>query len=245
MTLYLDPLSDRISSATAAERDRARSWGRANNPFLLLNRASRFALDGEAGEVGNMPLLLLFGAGSAVWLIPAYVALHPWFTSIVIVSAIALLTYLGVPARLLRRIRRFPSVHDVLVEPGDPDMARSIERSMSEFSRFEEGLADESKQAFVKFRVEIDAGQTEHIWGFAHAIEREFVAVSLEEEEFDVPVAEVEDWLLIDEQGRREGGYTHLALARIYRKRYGTVPKEFLRELESFIDIRPTEYAQL
>jgi hypothetical protein len=33
MTLYLDPLSERIKSATAAELDKARAWGNENNPF--------------------------------------------------------------------------------------------------------------------------------------------------------------------------------------------------------------------
>jgi hypothetical protein len=245
LTLYLDPLSERIIDATPAERERARAWSEANNPFSLLNRASGFALNTAAGEGGKLIQLLLVAGASAVWLVPAYVALHPWFTLICALAVIALLVYTGVPLKLIRRIRGYPSVYAERIAPGDPEMARCIQRSMSEISRLQEGLADGIKQAFVRFRVEPEDGEANYVWAYAYGIDGDFVSVLLDDEQLDVPLEVLDDWMLIDELGRREGGYTHLALARIYRKRYGALPKEFLRELESFVDIRPTEYALL
>ena len=41
MTLYLDPKSQRIATATAADRRAAEAWGKGHNPFLNDSGAMR------------------------------------------------------------------------------------------------------------------------------------------------------------------------------------------------------------
>ncbi len=136
-------------------------------------------------------------------------------------------------------------------------MLECIERSRREFARFKAGLAEGRKNAFVKYPVTTKQG-TEHVWGVAHALDGDRAIVSLantpvgeltdaelRDLRSSVPLSDIEDWLLVRKDGKCEGGYTHLALAKIYRRLHGTFPKKYLRELEPFVDIHPSEYQSL
>jgi hypothetical protein len=99
---------------------------------------------------------------------------------------------------------------------------------MSEFERFKKGLAEGRKHAFVKYASAMKGGGTEHVWGVAHAIQGDHVIVSLASEpvqeiaehesrdlRVNVPIAKVEDWMLAGQDGKCEGGYSNLGLAKI------------------------------
>jgi uncharacterized protein YegJ (DUF2314 family) len=101
-------------------------------------------------------------------------------------------------------------------------------------------------EAYVKFPMSVD-GNTEHVWGVAHSHSNGSVVVSLmsipvgglSEDMLNrrsVPMKQVEDWMLLDSSGKTYGGYTMLALAQIYRREYGKLPRRMRKELEQFAD---------
>jgi len=58
-----------------------------------------------------------------------------------------------------------------------------------------------------------------------------------DERRFPVPLADIEDWVLIDSAGVMEGGFTHVALAHAYKRDKGFVPHAMHKELAAFKDL--------
>jgi uncharacterized protein YegJ (DUF2314 family) len=134
------------------------------------------------------------------------------------------------------------------VDHDDPVMQEAIKHAQRELPRFRAGVAEGRKEAFVKFPLKAaDPAETEHIWGVVHSLTEDAAQVSLanepvhEREEqdlrFQVPLADIEDWTLCDAAGNYEGGYTHLALARIYKREKGFLPRAMRKQLAAFRDI--------
>lgn len=147
---------------------------------------------------------------------------------------------------LLYLWRHKPGFEALPVDPADPIMLRQIERSRREIDRLFAGIDQGKLEAFVKFPMEV-GGHTEHVWGLAHACTAEAIVVSLvstpvgglSEDMLNrrsVPVADVEDWMLQDASGKSFGGYTMLALAQIYRREYGRLPRKIRNGLAGFVD---------
>jgi len=196
--------------------------------------------------------------GSVVLFFPAYWVLHPLLGADWGAAIAAALMYLGFPALMLKLWKTYPPLSAVPIEPGDPTMQECIDRSMREFARFKQGLAEGRKQAFVKYVLDMSGGGREHVWGLAHALDGEHVVVSLESQPVQeiaddgaddprsrIAISAIEDWMLIDKDGKCEGGYTNLGLAKIYRQLHGKIPKKYLNDLEHFVDIHPSEYRAL
>ncbi len=90
-----------------------------------------------------------------------------------------------------------------------------------------------------------------HIWGLVHGLEGETASVSLANEPIcdqqgadprrTVALADLEDWMLVDGQGRVEGGFSRLAMLQIYKRRQGYVPRRLVRTLEDCVDLRAAE----
>ena len=99
------------------------------------------------------------------------------------------------------------------IETGEPLMEAAMERARREFDRFARGLAEGKREALVKYAIKTGYGENEHVWGIAHAIDDGAVVTSLMSEpvgDADVkverqrlPIDEVEDWILLDPDGRR------------------------------------------
>jgi uncharacterized protein YegJ (DUF2314 family) len=201
--------------------------------------------------------LLVIGVSAIVLFFPAYALLHPFLGEDWAAGVAIFLMYIGFPALMLRLWKTYPPLEAVPIEPNDPTMAEHVQRAKREFDRFKKGIQEGRKNAFVKYPVSTRDG-TEHVWGIAHALNGDEVIVSLastpvgnladaesRDSRNSVPVAEIEDWLLVDNAGKCEGGYTNLALAKIYRRLHGKVPKKYLRDLECFVDIPPSELQSL
>ncbi len=57
LTLYLDPASERVRSASTQERDVARAWLREHNPFRSRPAGTEHSLNSTAGAFGPWPML--------------------------------------------------------------------------------------------------------------------------------------------------------------------------------------------
>ncbi len=198
---------------------------------------------------------LIIGVLSILLFFPAYWLLSKFLGDDWGAGAAMVMMYIGFPALMLKLWKSYPPMYAVPVEPGDPDMQRAIDRARREIGRFERGIRDAKKEAYVKYPVSVEDGGVEHVWGLAHSIEKGGVVVTLVNEPVGelvdagqssprgrIPLTEIEDWMLVDTDGKCEGGYSHLALVQIYRRIHGKIPKSYLRDLEAFVDIHPSEY---
>ncbi len=138
----------------------------------------------------------------------------------------------------------------VPIEPGEPLMEAAFDRARREFARFEKGIAEGRKEALVKYAMKTGYGDNEHVWAVAHTIDRGEVVTSLvtqpvgdvgappaNNERRRIPKREIEDWVLIDESGRTEGGFTQIAMAKIYKRDKGYVPWAIRKSLSDFVDV--------
>ncbi len=149
--------------------------------------------------------------------------------------------------------RLFPGQPPPLpIETGEPLMEAAMERARREFTRFERGLAEGKREALVKYAMKTGYCDNEHVWAIAHAIDDGSIITSLASEPVGnvdvkverkrIPLSEIEDWLLIGEDGRIEGGFTQIAMARIFQRDKGYVPYAIRKGLSDFVDV---DYAEL
>lgn len=103
--------------------------------------------------------------------------------------------HIGFPALMLKLWKTYPPLAAVAIEPGDPTLAECTQRAMSEFWRFKKGLAEGRKHAFVKYAIAMKGGGTEHVWGVAHAIQGDYVIVSLASARCHATGRARRDWL--------------------------------------------------
>ncbi len=151
-----------------------------------------------------------------------------------------------VPSVLLNVWKGKPSPEVMPIDINDPIMQKLIEKSRSEISRLIQGVDGEEMEAFVKFPYKF-GDEVEHVWGIVHYIKAGYALVSLESSPIgEVPesaagrlkisLAEMEDWMLVDKDGKTYGGYSILGLAEIYTREYGKLPKAYALDLERFVD---------
>jgi uncharacterized protein YegJ (DUF2314 family) len=144
--------------------------------------------------------------------------------------------------------RLFPRYYaPIPIDHGDPLMKRAIDEARREVARFTQGIKDGRKQPFVKFPLKSSGGEVEHIWGIVHTLDADVVQVSLANDpvhrqeqrdpRFSVALSDIEDWMLVDGKGVTEGGYTYLAMARMYKRQKGHVPRAMRNELAGFKDL--------
>ena len=154
--------------------------------------------------------------------------------------------WIALPILLLKLWQLKPNLETLPVDKDDPTMQEHISIAKSKLDLFLEGLAAGQCEAYIKFPYDFD-GVIEHIWGLAHAESDGYIVTSLasgpvsevgEElmERIKVKIGDIEDWMLTDSKGFSRGGYTILAMAKIYEKEYGKLPKRYAEDLERFTD---------
>ena len=156
--------------------------------------------------------------------------------------------FLGLVMLAMGWARLFPNYYaPISVDHTDPVMQEAIDRARRELPRLRAALDEGRKQAFIKFPLKSSGGETEHIWGVVHSLSDEAAQVSLVNEpvhepeskdlRFSVPLTDIEDWTLVDGGGAIDGGYTHVALARVYKREKGFVPHAMRKQLAEFRDL--------
>lgn len=109
-----------------------------------------------------------------------------------------------------------------------PGVKESAKRAGETLSTFIELTKRGVEGAFIKFAIDAGEGVTEHIWGYVHAYSGDVFSVSPANEplrqemaqvdERKVLVSEVEDWMVVDEQGRIRGAYSLIALLDYFER---------------------------
>lgn len=102
-----------------------------------------------------------------------------------------------------------------------PELEEAALKSKETIGDFLEVVEKGVDGAYVKFPLKGPSGGIEHIWAYVHFYRDEGFNVSLDNALFDetqddsgrlnVPLAEVEDWQLVDSQGKIKGAYSLIA----------------------------------
>ena len=184
---------------------------------------------------------LLVGLGFVWWALYASFRLGEWGTLLALVPGAGFVLYgLG---------KMFPGQPPPIpIETGEPLMEEAMQRARREWRRFARGLAEGKREALVKYPLKTGFGDNEHVWAIAHSIDNGEVvtslaseivgdAVDVKPERQRIPVSEIEDWLLLDDSGRMEGGFTQIAMAKIYKRDRGYVPYAIRKGLPNFADL--------
>ncbi len=157
-----------------------------------------------------------------------------------------IISWVALPSLMLTFWRAPPDPSVMPVDIHDPIMQVQINRAKSELNRFIDGLNEGELDAYIKFPYKFE-GQTEHVWGVAHSYQDGVFVVSLASEPVGEPGQEMrsrikinesdlEDWTLTDSAGNTKGGFTMLAMARLYEKNYGNLPKAYTQNLSRYVD---------
>lgn len=159
-----------------------------------------------------------------------------------------LISWLGLPLLISRIWRTKPDLAALVVDADEPLMLAQVRRAQQQLPRFLTGLEQGELEAYIKYP-QAFADETEHLWALAHERRGEEIIVSLASEPLTavdpalparqrVRLDDIEDWMLIDSQGKTQGGYTVLAMAQIYQRDYGSLPAAYVRDLQDFSDFR-------
>jgi len=131
------------------------------------------------------------------------------------------------------------------VAPDDPIMAQATDQARRDVHKFVDGLKRGEQESLVKYPIRTMESGVEHVWAAAHALNGQMVIVTMMSEPVGVYVpdaarqrihlSEIEDWMLIGVDGRTEGGYTQIAMAKIYKRDLGYVPYAVRQSLSGFV----------
>ncbi|MDX1508401.1 MAG: DUF2314 domain-containing protein [Woeseiaceae bacterium] len=186
-------------------------------------------------------LALAVGLALGFWALRAAFGMGEWSKLFALIPAAVFALYgLG---------RMFPGQPPPLpIETDDPLMKEAFDRAKREWRRFERGLAEGKREALIKHPMKTGYGDNEHVWAVAHSIDDGHVVATLasqpvgdeaeiKNERQRIRIEDVEDWLLIEDGGRMEGGFTQIAMAKIYKRDKGYVPYAIRKTLPDMADL--------
>lgn len=160
-----------------------------------------------------------------------------------------ILSWIILPMVMLKIWPEKPDLECLAISKDEPIVQEYVELSKSEVSRFVEGLSNGLDEALIKFPHKFD-GEVEYVWGVAHSITNNDLIItslasdpvgSLNNEDYariQIPLDDIHDWMLINHEGEIKGGYSHIAMIKVYERDHGKVPKRYIKSLENFIDLK-------
>ena len=132
------------------------------------------------------------------------------------------------------------------IDPADPAFTEAKQRAHREIARLHAGLAEGRKEALVKFPLQTDTGEREQVWGVLHSLADATATVTLVSDpvgdpgaldaRLRIPEADLLDWILGSADGALEGGFSHLAMAKQYKREKGYLPYSLRKQLAKFTD---------
>jgi uncharacterized protein YegJ (DUF2314 family) len=117
-----------------------------------------------------------------------------------------------------------PGIEDTKPDYSCPELTESVSQAKQMLSYFVEQVNKNVDGAFIKFPLKAPSGMTEHIWAYVHSYRDGQFNVSLANAPVsagvdaqgrrDVCAEEVEDWQIMQRDGRIKGAYSMIALFR-------------------------------
>ena len=138
-----------------------------------------------------------------------------------------------------RNIPKYPALE---INDDDPLMLESMEKAKSTTNQFLELLSDKYSEAQVKVPFTSSSDVIEHLWAEVLEVKKNVLSVRYYtppvthegklERIHEHNIAEIEDWVVILENGKIHGGFTQRVMFKRGREQWGELPPE-LSEQES------------
>lgn len=133
------------------------------------------------------------------------------------------------------------------IDVNDPLMLQAVEKAKTTFAKFLEVYPDHKDDSTVRFRFETDTGTVENLWGDLLDINDESATVFLRTPPVDhngeldrtmtVTHDQINDWQVEFRDGTLRGGYTNVAMLKIYERERGPLHSQVLAHFERFKDV--------
>ena len=134
-----------------------------------------------------------------------------------------------------------PKYPPLAVNIHDSQMQNAIQEAKARIAEFRQLLAQEHKQADIKFAVITSTGETEHVWAEVLEVQGDQLQVRVNtppishigrfERVWQKPFDDIEDWQIILSDQIIVGGFTMRVMFQKAREQWGNLPDE-LAELE-------------
>jgi uncharacterized protein YegJ (DUF2314 family) len=127
-----------------------------------------------------------------------------------------------------------------------PELEASVAKARATLPQFLPHVEKGVDGAFVKFPLETAGGRTEHIWGYVHFYKDGRFNVSLAnrprdprepaEGRRDVLIGQVEDWQIMQPDGRIRGAHSLVALFKYHEARGVKLTPKMRKQKASLVD---------
>lgn len=192
-----------------------------------------------------MDKLALQIAAALLFVYQARMADWPWWgivLGLVVVALIVHLVYDIVYSRFFAGPHRHLGA--AAISNDDPLMVAAIAEARRTWPRFLELFARYPKDSLVKFRLRVESGEIENVWGDLLELEGGSATAylrtppvgraSLPSRQLTFPVEEVVDWQVMVEDGSLRGGFTQQATFRILERENGSLHPKLAEQLARY-----------
>jgi uncharacterized protein YegJ (DUF2314 family) len=132
--------------------------------------------------------------------------------------------------------RNVPKYPPLAIDDNDAAMLAASEKARGSLDRFRALFEARPKESQVKIPFATSGGQIEHLWAevlnFSEAsLTVRYLTPPVShsgklERVHDHPMSDIEDWVVIDQQGQIHGGYTQRVMFERAREEWGRLPPE-------------------
>ncbi len=139
-----------------------------------------------------------------------------------------------------------PGIEETRPDLSCPELAESVQHAKQAMPYFLEQVRKNIDNAFVKFPMKTERGLTEHIWAYVHSYQEGKFNVSLANKPIDpsesqlgrrdVLIEDVEDWQIMERDGRIRGAFSLIALFRYRENRGCRLSPKMRKQKEQLID---------
>jgi uncharacterized protein YegJ (DUF2314 family) len=141
--------------------------------------------------------------------------------------------------------RNVPKFPPLAIDDDDPAMLAARQQARESLSQFRALITSDAKESQVKVPFKTNGGQTEHLWAEVLSIAESAVTVryltppvshtgQLEREHVH-PISDIEDWAVINRQGKIHGGYTQRVMFQRAREQWGALPPELEKQASQYV----------
>ena len=141
--------------------------------------------------------------------------------------------------------RNVPKYPPLAIDENDPAMRSAIEAARGSLDRFRVLFDSKAKESQVKIPFSANTGQIEHLWAEVLRFSEGSVIVRYLtppvshtgklERVHEHPLADIEDWMVIDKHDRIHGGYTQRVMFEQARKQWGGLPPELEKQASRYV----------
>ena len=142
--------------------------------------------------------------------------------------------------------RNVPKYPPLAIDDDDPAMLAAMEKARGSLERFRGLFAAKPKDSQVKIPFATNGGKIEHLWAEVLNFGEASVTVryltppvshtGTLERMHEHPTSDIEDWMVIDQQGQFHGGYTQRVMFERARKEWGSLPAALEKQASRYVD---------